>query len=115
MNNSLTKATLLFLQSTQPTFDQMNVMLQSDEPQIHMLHHMCGDLTNLYLKFLKIDSKPLTQMTSSMWSIRRERTKSREGLVIGAETRLYLTQMKEAGVMSSADRTEFYDSVDSTL
>ena len=79
MNNPLTKATLLFLQSTQPTFDLMNVMLQSDEPQIHMLHHMCVDLlTNLYLKFLKIETIDPDDIFNVEYK-KRENQKSTEG------------------------------------
>ena len=50
----MTKATLLFLKSAQPIFDELNLLLQRDEPQIHRQQRICIDLlTNLYVRFVK--------------------------------------------------------------
>ena len=54
MHNPMTKATLLFLQATQPVFDELNLLLQKDEPQINVLIDSCTELlTNLLVRFVK--------------------------------------------------------------
>ena len=106
---SMTKATLLFLNSTQPTFDQLNLLLKSDKPQIHCLLDKCIDLlTNLYVKFLTpVAIKKAHDIFTVEYKL-RENQKDRDSLVIGVETRVYLQEMKTCGMMSSEARTGFY-------
>lgn len=112
MNNPMTKAILLFLKSTQPTFDKLNLSLQSDEPQIHKQLDLCMQLLReLYVKFIAPDAIMKAKDIFSVEFSKRENQKNREHLVIGEETTKYLAQMKELGEMSGEDRTEFYNAV----
>jgi hypothetical protein len=112
MHNPMTKATLLFLKATQPVFDELNLLLQRDEPQIHVLLDSCIELlTNLFIRFLKPEA---IQKASSIFTVdynKYSNQKCRDKLIIGAETKSYLSEMKECGMMTSDDRTEFYAAI----
>ena len=80
---------------------------------IHVLHSRCIDfLTQILVRFIKPDVVTEVKDNSKLHSLdfhNREIQKSRKDLVIGR--RQYLDECKENGVMSSHERTAFFDSV----
>ena len=111
LTNPKTKLFCLFLQATTPVFNAMNLLLQSDEPQIHLLLSKCTDLlTDLLVKFVK----PAAIAGNNIMDLeygKRENQKDRDSIVIGNKTREYLDVCKKAKTMASEDRTEFFTCV----
>ena len=90
----------------------MNLLLQKDEPMIHVVHDRCvGFLTDLLVRFVKPDVITAAKNLQDLDFHDRSIQKSRENLTIGRQAKVYLKECKEQGLMSSADRTRFYDSV----
>ena len=54
LSDPQTKVYCMFLKHTQPVFDKANLILQKDEPCIHLLHQTLVDqLKTLFTRFLK--------------------------------------------------------------
>jgi len=108
----MTKSVLLFLKATQPIFDQMNTILQKDEPQIHLLTSHCTSLlTDVLVRFVKASAITASKDIFSVKYSDRQNQKDRDVLVIGTECKQYLTEMKSQNLMSSRQRNEFYSGV----
>ena len=112
MQDPKTNATLLFLKTTQPMFDKLNLTLQKDEPQIHLQQRLCAELLNdLYVKFITAEAIKRSHSLYDIEHQERKNQKAREHLLIGRDTRSYLKEMKECGMMTATERTEFYSGV----
>ncbi|KAL5017913.1 hypothetical protein ScPMuIL_003635 [Solemya velum] len=107
-----TKLYGLFLGHTLPVFNKFNLKLQSDEPQIHNVRSSCIDLlTNLLLRLIKPDVISSCKDITTIKYTDRKNQKSRDDLVIGAETRRYLEKCKKDETMTPEQRTEFFNAV----
>ena len=112
LTNPSTKLYCLFVQAAMPVFNNMNLLLQKDEPMVHVIHSRClSFLTDLLVRFIKphaiTRAKDLFLLDFSDRSIQ----KAREDIVIGSKAKEYLEYCKEHKVMTSEDRTEFFDCV----
>jgi hypothetical protein len=82
--------------------------LQSDKPLIHVLRReVLGLLTDLYTRFVKPDAITSASNLLKVKYSERKYQKSRDDMIIGADTRLYLKQIK----LSSDEETTFFQSV----
>ena len=109
-----TKMYCLFLKSTTPVFNSVNLLLQRDEPGIHLLKdELLRLLTELYVRFLT--PKSISECDDLRIDFKnRKFQKDRQDLVIGAATKHYLDVHKlshsqkdtfyKAGYNTSADR-----------
>ena len=84
MEDPSTKLYLLFLKNTLPLFNSMNLLLQRDEPCVHVLHAKCTDLiTGLFVRFITpqaiVNSVSLVDLDYKS----RENQKDGDALVIG--------------------------------
>lgn len=112
MTDCKTKLYCLFLQTTIPEFNSMNLLLQRDELMIHVISSKyTGLLTNLIVRFMKPEAIRGTNSTHTLDLSNRDLQKSRDLLNIGQKARSYLTECKDNGMMSGKDRTDFYDTV----
>jgi hypothetical protein len=106
-----TKLFCLFLQTTTPVFNAMNLLLQNDQPQMHLLLTKCVDLlTDLLVKFIKPAAIASTNSMDIDYEM-RENQKHRDSIVIGNQTREYLDACKKDKTMTSNDRSEFFTCV----
>ena len=111
MIDPATKLYCFFLEATIPVFNTMNLLLQRDEPCIHILHDTCVQLlTDLYVRFVRADAI----MKAAVFKVNykeKKTQKHRETLVIGCKTRDFLNDCKEEQKMNSDQRQVFFDSV----
>ncbi|XP_064598600.1 uncharacterized protein LOC135464942 [Liolophura sinensis] len=107
-----TKLYCLFLQAAIPTFNTMNLVLQREEPMIHLVHSKCVTfLTKLLVRFITPDAITKAENLQTLDFHERKLQKSREDIVIGQNARCYMEQCKEQGLMTPKDRSLFFDSV----
>jgi hypothetical protein len=111
-----TKLYCLFLDNIIPVFDKINVLLQRDEPCIHiMLDSLTELLTNLYIRFVTPSAVTEAESILTVDFANRKNQKERHDLVIGSTTKQYISEQKEAGSLSGSDLRVFYQSVRSYL
>lgn len=108
MQNPLTKLYCLFLESTLPIFNAVNVFLQQEAPAIHMLRRkLQGLLKDLLVRFVKPSALQVgsTSITDVNFQ-KRKFQKDDADLVIGSKCR---AQLKD--FTSQVDSQAFYSSV----
>jgi hypothetical protein len=108
LSSPKSKLYCLFLKQSISLFDKFNTLLQSDKPLIHVLRReVLGLLTDLYTRFVKPDAITSASNLLKVKYSERKYQKSRDDMIIGADTRLYLKQIK----LSSDEETTFFQSV----
>ncbi|MGH0115336.1 UNVERIFIED_CONTAM: hypothetical protein FKN15_006764 [Acipenser sinensis] len=107
-----TKLYCLFLQASIPAFDKLNLLLQSDKPNIHVLgRELQAIYTDLLCKFVK---PAVLVAASSVYTVdfrSLNNQKSENDLVIGTKTRQYLHACIADKSLQHEDVTLFYSSV----
>ncbi|MGH0123583.1 UNVERIFIED_CONTAM: hypothetical protein FKN15_037028 [Acipenser sinensis] len=107
-----TKLYCLFLQASIPAFDKLNLLLQSDKPNIHVLgRELQAIYTDLLCKFVK---PAVLVAASSVYTVdfrSLNNQKSENDLVIGTKTRQYLHACIADKSLQHEDVKLFYSSV----
>ncbi|KAK6491589.1 toll-like receptor 6 [Huso huso] len=107
-----TKLYCLFLQASIPAFDKLNLLLQSDKPNIHVLGRELQPIyTGLLCKFVK---PAVLVAASSVYTVdfrSLNNQKSENDLVIGTKTRQYLHACIADKSLQHEDVKLFYSSV----
>ena len=95
-----------FLMSNIRLFDTFNLLLQRNEPVVHILRTKCIELlTDLFVKFISVDCFRKAVDILKIDFTKKENQKKDNELVIGTETSEYLTDLKEE------EKSKFFDSV----
>ena len=107
--NRASKAYALFLSHSLPLFTEANLLLQKEEPVIHLLQPRLHDVaTDLLVAFVK---PSVITSCADLYTIehgKRRNQKDREELSIGEDTRKYLEEAKSNGLSNTAI-TEFFE------
>ncbi|GFS19858.1 retrovirus-related Pol polyprotein from type-1 retrotransposable element R2 [Elysia marginata] len=105
------KAYALFLQYSLPLFTEANLLLQKEEPVMHLLQERLHDVaTDLLVAFVKPTSIVSSKDLYAIEHDKRKNQKDREELSIGEKTRAYLESSKGHGLSNTAI-TNFYEDV----
>ena len=112
LTDPATKLYCFFREATIPIFNTMNLLLQRDEPCIHILHDTCVQLlTDLYVRFVRADA---IMKAASVFKVNYKEKKPQKtpgNSCHRCKTRDFLNDCKEEQKMTSDQRQVFFDSV----
>ena len=106
LNNPVTKLYCLFMKSAIPLFDAANVVLQKEEPCIHIMHKiLLNQLSDLLIRFIKPEIIASAKLLTDIDFHDHANQKDDEDLAIGAEAREFIEHNSTLPVKM------FYDNV----
>ena len=101
----------LFLRYVLPKFINANLLLQKEEPVIHLMRCRLHEVaTDLLVAFVKPSAITKCENIYTLEHQRRSKQKDREDLQIGEDARSYLEKMRGNGLSNTAI-THFYEDV----
>ena len=101
----------LFLRYVLPKFINANLLLQKEEPVIHLMRRRLHEVaTDLLVAFVKPSAITKCENIYTLEHQRRSKQKDREDLQIGEDARSYLEKMRGNGLSNTAI-THFYEDV----
>ena len=108
----VTEVYLLFYHAVLPVFTRFNLLLQREDPCIHILHSQCVELLRKLLsKFVKVAViKEATHLAEIDYHT-KENQLTDDTLFIGFTTKQKLEKLKREGEMSSSVEKKFFDGV----
>ena len=108
----VTEVYLLFYHAVLPVFTRFNLLLQQEDPCIHILHSQCVELLRKLLsKFVKVAViKKATHLAEIDYHT-KENQLTDDTLFIGFTTKQRLEKLKREGEMSPSVEKKFFDGV----